>query len=91
MRRSFAVSSVVHVAFLVLVISPGFQRTRNQIVEVINVRLVGEEKKQEPKAEVKPVKPPEPEPQPEKKTEKSDMAFQTKTKKSFAKKLPNFL
>jgi colicin import membrane protein len=84
--RSFAVSSIVHGAFLILVISPGFQSRRRQIVEVINVRLVGEEKKQEPKAEVKEVKPPEPEPQPEKKTEKSEMAYETKTKKRETKK-----
>ncbi len=84
MRRSFAVSTAVHVAFLILVISPGFQRTRSQIVEVIDVRLVGEQK-QAPKAEVKTIKPPEPapppEPQPEKKTEKSEMAYQTNTRK----------
>jgi len=84
-RRSFAVSSVVHVAFLILVVSPGFQRTPHRIVEVINVRLVGEQK-QEPKTEIKTVKPPEPEPQPEKKTEKSEMAYQTKTKKRETKK-----
>ena len=81
MRKSFAVSSIVHMAFLIVVISPGFHSRRQHIVEVINVRLVGEEKKQEPKAVAKEVKPPAPQPQPEKKTEKSEMAYETKTKK----------
>jgi TonB family protein len=84
-RRSFAVSSIVHVAFLILVLSPGLSGRRQHLVEVLNVRLVGEEKKPEPKTEVQTAKPPErepePVPQPEKKTEKSDMAYQTKTKK----------
>lgn len=86
MRRSFAVSSVVHVAFLILVISPGFHGKRSRIVEVINVRLIGEEKKQQPKIEVKETKPPAPEPRPEKKTEKSEMAYEAKTKKRETKK-----
>jgi colicin import membrane protein len=85
-RRSFTVSSIVHIAFLIVIIFPGFESRRREIVEVINVRLVGEEKKQQPKAEVKQVKPAEPEPQPEKKTEKSEMAYETKTKKRETKK-----
>ena len=86
MRRSFAVSSAVHVAFLILVISPGVHRTRHQSVDIINVRLVGEEKKQEPVAEVKNVKPPEPQPQPEKKPEEPKMAYKAKTKARETKK-----
>jgi TonB family protein len=79
-RRSYVVSSVAHAAFLVLVISPGFQRARNQMIEVMNVRLVGEERKAEPKIQPKQVKPPEPEPQPEKKPEEPKMAYKTQTK-----------
>jgi outer membrane biosynthesis protein TonB len=79
-KRSFVVSSVVHAAFLVVVISPGFQRARTQMIEVVNVKLVGEERKQQPKPEVKQVKPPEPEPQPEKKPEEAKMAYKTPTK-----------
>jgi colicin import membrane protein len=68
------------------VISPGFHSRRQQLVEIINVRLVEEEKKPEPKAVVKEVKPAPPEPKPEKKTEKSEMAYETKTKKRETKK-----
>ena len=86
MRRSFTVSSIAHIAFLILVISPGFHSRHTRIVEVINVSLVAEEKKPEPKTVVKEAKPPEPEPQPEKKTEKSEMAYKADTKKRETKK-----
>jgi TonB family protein len=77
-RRSFLVSSAVHLVFLVMVISPGFDGARRHLVEVMNVRLVGEQRRSQPKPEE--VKPPEPQPQPEKKTEKSKMAYKTTTK-----------
>ena len=80
MRRSFAISSVVHIAFLILVVSSGFQGTRHRTVDVMNVRLVGTERKQEPKAEVKAVTPPKTQPQPEKKVEKPKMTYKSKTK-----------
>jgi len=80
-RRSFTVSSIVHIAFLILVTFPGFNGKTRQVVEVINVRLVEEERKQEVKPVVQEVKPPAPKPQPEKKIEKSEMAYETKTKK----------
>jgi TonB family protein len=79
-RRSFAVSSLVHIAFLVLVVSPGVHRTRHRSVDVINVRLLGEEKKERPKTEVKTARPPQEQAQPEKKPEKPKMAYKAKTK-----------
>jgi TonB family protein len=76
-KRAFAISSAAHVAFLVLMMVPGFNRTQIPVAQVINVKLVGEEK-----PEVRPaprVEPPAPRAEPEKEIEKPKMTYKPKT------------
>lgn len=78
MRRAFAISSAAHLTFLILLMVPGFHRTEIPIAQVINVKLVGEEKpevKQAPKVET-----PAPKAEPEKEIEKPRMTYKPKTK-----------
>ena len=76
MKRAFAISSVAHVAFLVLIVLPGFQRTQIAITQVMNVKLVEAPKPAKPKVRPQATKP---KPTvPESRT-KSKMAFKPKT------------
>jgi colicin import membrane protein len=65
---------------------PGFQRTQIPVAQVINVKLVGEEKpevKQAPKVEA-----PAPKPEPEEKIEEPKMTYKPKTKTRKAEARP---
>jgi len=76
-KRAFAVSSAAHLAFLILMMVPGFHRTQIPLAQVINVKLVGEEKpvvKKVPKVET-----PAPKVEPEKEVEKPKMTYKPKT------------
>ena len=78
MSRSFAVSSVAHLAFIALIIIPGYRKTLYLNSEVISVKRVGEErpvKKQEQKAPPKEEKV-----LPKKEEPKAKMAYKPKTK-----------
>jgi TonB family protein len=77
-KRAFAVSSAAHIAFLILMMVPGFHRTQIPLAQVINVKLVGEEKpevKKAPKVET-----PAPRVEVEKEPEKPKMTYKPKTK-----------
>ena len=78
MKRAFAISSAAHLAFLILMMVPGFNRMQIPVTQVINVKLVGEEKpevKQAPKVET-----PAPKAEPEEEIEKPKMTYKPKTK-----------
>jgi TonB family protein len=79
-RRSFAISSIIHAAFLLAIIVPGYHPPRRLSTQIINVSLVKEEESKKPEAAVKKVETPKPKPQPEKKPEKPKMAYKAKTK-----------
>jgi protein TonB len=77
-KRTFAISSAAHLAFIALIIIPGYRKTLYLSPDVISVKLVGEErpaKKQELKAPPKEEKV-----QPKKEEPKAKMAYKPKTK-----------
>jgi len=76
-KRAFAFSSAAHLAFLVLLMVPGFNRTQIPLAQVINVKLVGEEKPEVKKAPR--VETPAPKVEPEKEPEKPKMTYKPKT------------
>lgn len=78
MKRAFAFSSAAHVAFLILVIVPGFHRAQLPATQVISVKLVGEEKPAPRKEEKVKTAPPRVEP--EKQPEEPKMTYKPKTK-----------
>jgi colicin import membrane protein len=85
-KRSFAISSVAHLAFIALIIIPGYRKTFYLSSEVISVKLVGEERPVK-KQEIKP--PPEEEKvTPKKEEPEAKMAYEppTKTRKTETKK-----
>lgn len=45
MTRTFAVSSIVHIAFLTVILAPAFNRISLPSTDVINVKLVAQERK----------------------------------------------
>ena len=79
MKRAFAVSSAAHLAFLLLVIVPGYHRAQFPSTQVINVTLVGETKPKE-KPAVKQEEPPAPKVEVKKEPEKPKMTYETKVK-----------
>jgi TonB family protein len=79
-KRSFAISSVAHIAFLTLVIAPGYHKVYRHGPEVINVKLVAEEKPA-PKPQAKVVQPKKEEAAPKKETEKPKMTYKAPPKK----------
>jgi TonB family protein len=83
-KRSFAVSSIVHIAFLTLVVAPGFHKVHYPGSEVISVKLVAEEKPA-PKTEVKVAPPKEEKPVAKKDPAKPKMAYKSPTKKRTTK------
>lgn len=84
MSRSFVVSSIAHIAFITLIVAPGFQRIHYPGSEVISVKLVAQEKPK-PKAQVKAAPPKEEKPVPKEDTAKSKMAYKSQTKKRTTK------
>jgi TonB family protein len=84
-KRSFAVSSVAHIVFLAAVIAPGYHSVYHHAPEVINVKLVAEERP-EPKPAAKVIEPKKEEVPPKKEPEKPEMAYKAPPKKKEAKK-----
>jgi TonB family protein len=87
-KRSFAISSVAHLAFIVLIVVPGFRKTLYLSSEVISVKLVTEERPA-PKQVVK-APPKEEKVIPKKEEPKAKMAYKPKkkTRKTETKKAP---
>ena len=85
MNRSFAVSSVVHLAFLTVIIAPAFNRLSLPSADVINVKLVAEQRKVS-KPVAKPAAPKQEQVVEKKEPDKSKMAYKPETPKPKPKK-----
>jgi TonB family protein len=86
-KRSFAVSSIAHIAFLTLVIVPGYHKVYHHGPEVINVKLLAEERPA-PKPEAKVVPPKQEEVAPEKEPDKPKMSYKAPPEKKQTTKKP---
>ena len=88
MKRSFAISSVAHLAFIALIVVPGFRKTIYVSSDVISVKLVSEERPT-PKQVVK-APPKEEKVIPKKEEPEAKMAYKPKkkTRKTETKKAP---
>jgi TonB family protein len=84
-NRSFAVSSVVHLAFLTVIIAPAFNRLSLPSADVINVKLVAEQRKVS-KPVAKPAAPKQEQVVEKKEPDKSKMAYKPETPKPKPKK-----
>lgn len=85
MKKTFAVSSVVHLAFLTVIIVPAFNRVSLPSADVINVNLVAEQRKVS-KPVVKPPAPKQEQVVEKKEPDKSKMAYKPETPKPKPKK-----
>ncbi|MFH1313790.1 MAG: TonB family protein [Candidatus Eisenbacteria bacterium] len=89
MKRSFALSSVAHIAFIALIVIPGYRKTFYLSSEVISVKLVSEEHPA-PKQVVKAPPPKEEKVEPKKEEPKAKIAYEPekKTRKTETEKAP---